>query len=97
LPAAVFAEPRPVQLLSGDGTAITLDARGLLHGQPTLLKAGEDQHQIVGWAGPWSIDERAWDPARHRSASRFQVVDDGGSAWLLVLQGGHWWAEGRYD
>ena len=58
---------------------------------------GEERLAVTGWAGPWAIDERGWDPARHRSASRFQVVDDSGTAWLLVVQGSRWWAEGRYD
>ncbi|MCC6495830.1 MAG: DNA polymerase Y family protein, partial [Propionibacteriaceae bacterium] len=62
-----------------------------------VLRTGEEQRQVVAWAGPWPIDERAWDPARHRAASRFQVVDDSGAAWLLVLQAGRWWAEARYD
>ena len=74
LPATVFSEPRPVQLLAGD-----------------------DRHVVLSWAGPWAIDEHAWDPVRHRSASRFQVVDEAGTAWLLVLQAGRWWAEARYD
>jgi len=97
LPAAVFAEPRPVQLQARDGAAVRLDDRGQLCGQPSVLRVGEERLEVAGWAGPWPIDERAWDPARHRSASRFQVVDDSGTAWLLVLQAGRWWAEARYD
>ncbi|MGV8909226.1 MAG: DNA polymerase Y family protein [Propionicimonas sp.] len=97
LPAAVFSEPRPVQLLTGDDQPVGLDDRGQLRGEPHFLRDGDDRRGVVSWAGPWAIDERAWDPVRHRSASRFQVVDDAGTAWLLVLQGRRWWAEGRYD
>ena len=97
LPAAVFGEPLPVQLLAGDETLVGLDARGQLRGKPSVLCFDQNRRTVLGWAGPWAIDERPWDPARHRSASRFQVVDDAGTAWLLVLQGGRWWAEGRYD
>jgi protein ImuB len=97
LPAVVFPEPRPVQLLSPEGEAVLVDDRGQVRGQPSILCLGEDRRSLVGWAGPWPIDERAWDPARHRNASRFQVVDDSGTAWLLVLQSGRWWAEARYD
>ena len=35
--------------------------------------------------------------AGSRSAHRFQVVDAEQTAWLLVLEQGAWWAEGRYD
>jgi len=97
LPAAVFAEPRPVRLLALDGESVRLDDRGQLCGQPGILGLDDQQLSVVRWAGPWPIDERAWDPARHRSASRFQVVDEAGTAWLLVLQAGRWWAEARYD
>ncbi len=97
LPAAVFAEPRPVQLFAADGRPVAVDDRGLLHGVPTQLRDGDERRTVIGWAGPWPIDERSWDPVRHRRASRFQVVDGAGTGWLLVLQGTHWWAEGRYD
>ncbi len=97
LPTTVFAEPRPVQLLTADGRGVAVDDRGMLHGVPTQLRDGEERRTVIGWAGPWAIDERSWDPVRHRRASRCQVVDGTGTAWLLVLQGVHWWAEGRYD
>ncbi|HEY3546400.1 MAG TPA: DNA polymerase Y family protein [Propionicimonas sp.] len=97
LPAVVFAAPHPVQLLDADGNPVLLDERGHLSGEPGTLRVGEQRLQVAGWAGPWAIEERAWDPMRHRSASRFQLVDDAGTAWLLVLQAGRWWAEARYD
>lgn len=97
LPTTVFAEPRPVQLLTAGGRGVAVDDRGMLHDVPTQLRDGEERRTVIGWAGPWPIDERSWDPVRHRRASRFQVVDGTGTAWLLVLQGSHWWAEGRYD
>lgn len=97
LPTAVFSEPRPLEVITTAGECVKLDERGQLLGQPAELRIGDDRRQVVGWAGPWPIEERAWDPARHRRGSRFQVIDDTGSAWLLVLQGGRWWAEGRYE
>lgn len=97
LPSAVFTEPKPVQLLTRDGHPAVLDDRDQLRDVPTQLRVGDDRRTVIGWAGPWPIDERTWDPARHRRACRFQVVDGAGTAWLLVLQGGRWWAEGRYD
>ncbi|MGC3993181.1 MAG: DNA polymerase Y family protein [Propionicimonas sp.] len=97
LPSSVFTWPRPVQLLTREGTAVGLDDRDQLRGVPTALLLEDERRTVIGWAGPWPIDERSWDPVRHRRASRFQVVDGAGTAWLLVLQAGRWWAEGRYD
>lgn len=97
LPASVFTEPRPVQVLAADGSPVTLDERVRLSGPPAVLRDGDARLRVLNWAGPWPVDERAWDPARHRCASRFQVVDEAGTGWLLVLQGARWWAEARYD
>ncbi|MFT4110269.1 DNA polymerase Y family protein [Propionicimonas sp.] len=97
LPSAVFTLPRPAQLLTRDGAPVGLDDRDQLRGVPTALLLEGERRTVIGWAGPWPIDERSWDPVRHRRASRFQVVDGTGTAWLLVLQAGRWWAEGRYD
>lgn len=97
LPASVFPSPMPVQLLGADGGTITVNGRGLPSTPPcTLVSEGSSRH-VVDWAGPWPIDERAWDLDRHRRACRFQVVDDTRTAWLLVLEQGRWAAEGRYD
>jgi protein ImuB len=52
---------------------------------------------VVGWAGPWPIDERWWDPQQARRRARFQVALSDGSAHLLTLEGGRWWIEATYD
>ena len=98
LPAAVFPVPRAVDVLSAGGTRVGVDDRGTLSASPAVLLDDDERRRITGWAGPWPIDERTWDPVRHRRACRFQVVDAAHGAWLLVLDdGGEWWAEGRYD
>lgn len=97
LPTTVFPEPRPVRLQAADGREVAVDDRGTLRGVPTALHVGDERRTVIGWAGPWPIDERTWDPGRHRSGCRCQVVDGAGTAWLLVRGGDEWWAEGRYD
>ena len=52
---------------------------------------------VVGWAGPWPIDELWWDAAGARHVARFQLVGGDGSAWLMVVEDGQWWSEARYD
>jgi protein ImuB len=97
LPATVFAEPYPVALLTHTGTPVALNPRGALVGDPVTFAASGTTQPVIGWAGPWPVDERFWDDARHRRAARFQVVAGDGSAWLLLLDEHGWWAEGRYD
>jgi protein ImuB len=108
-PATVFPRGHPVHVFSADSRPVTVDERGTLSGAPTEFSAGSTSQlrRVTAWAGPWIVDERWWDPATSRRASRFQVVDDSGVAWLLVFeeQKGSgdaaatpcWIAEARYD
>ncbi|MBU4187211.1 MAG: DNA polymerase Y family protein [Actinobacteria bacterium] len=96
-PATVFPEPLAVQLVAADGVQIRVDERGALSGVPVAFSAGSQHGRLIGWAGPWPVSERAWDAQRQRGAHRFQVVDEFGVAWLLLLNGRGWWAEARYD
>lgn len=98
LPATVFPIPRRVDVLDADGVRVKVDDRLLLTGAPAELVVGNARLRTAGWAGPWPVAERSWDPDRQRAGCRFQVADDTGGAWLLVLKpDGGWWAEGRYD
>ncbi len=105
VPATVFPAPRPVLVQGPDGETVRVDERGRVSAPPTMLAIAEAARdsaaapvrQVAGWAGPWPVQERWWDPKQRRSLHRFQVVDDSGTAWLLVLRRGSWWAEARYD
>ncbi|MEO7373841.1 MAG: DNA polymerase Y family protein [Terrimesophilobacter sp.] len=97
-PSTVFETPRPVHVLTADGTAVRVDGRGTLSAPPAQFSdAGAQARRVSAWAGPWPIDERWWDAASARRANRFQLVDEEGTGWLLVLEGESWWAEARYD
>ena len=97
-PARVFAEPHPAVVLDEHRRTVTLTPRGLLSAPPALIGVdGAAPLVIEAWAGPWPIDELWWDPARARQVARFQVVGVDGSAWLMVVEDGLWWAEARYD
>lgn len=97
LPATVFPDLLPVKLDAASGAPVTVDERGQLDGVPATLNAGAIRRRVLGWAGPWPITERAWDAQRQRQANRFQVVDETGTAWLLLLDAQGWWAEACYD
>lgn len=97
LPSTVFPEPVPVILTAADGGAVRVSERGRLSSAPGRLLVEGRRREIASWAGPWPVSERGWDPRRTRSADRFQVVADDGTAWLLLLNADGWWAEARYD
>jgi protein ImuB len=110
-PAIVHQPPRPVQLRDAAGREVAVTGRGLLRSPPTSLCIGTGTGtgtdtvtgagtgpavELVGWAGPWIVDERWWDPTTRRRAARLQVQGLTG-AWLVVREHGSWWLEATYD
>jgi protein ImuB len=77
---------------------VGVTSRSLLTAVPVRLSIDRGAWaDIVTWSGPWTFDERWWDPeTRHRSA-RFQMVLDTGAAHLVTLERGRWWIEATYD
>ncbi|MGK5684607.1 hypothetical protein [Actinoplanes sp. URMC 104] len=97
-PALVPARPLPAVVLDREGRAVGVSARLELTGDPAALVIERAEPVgIGGWAGPWPVDERWWDPAESRRRARFQVVLTDGRAFLLSLAGGHWAVEAIYD
>ncbi len=106
-PATVLAEPRPVEVVDDGGVPVTVSGRGVLSGRPALLRplAGSEvagwrrgrPRRITAWAGPWPVEERWWEPDRHRRLARFQVVTDDGRAHLVVAEHRRWWISATYD
>jgi protein ImuB len=100
VPATVFAQRMAVVVRGARGEQLSVNERGVLSGHPALFSptgTRGDARQVVSWAGPWPVRERWWDAAAKRSLHRFQLVDATGAAWLLLLDGDDWVAEGRYD
>ncbi|PZU39061.1 MAG: nucleotidyltransferase [Microbacterium sp.] len=96
-PTTVFFPQPEMRVTSADGAAVTVDERGRLSAAPAAIAGTGIHRAVAGWAGPWGVREREWDPERRREAHRVQIVDDTQVAWLLVLEGDTWRAEGRYD
>jgi protein ImuB len=100
VPATVFTQRMAVVVRGARGESLSVNERGVLNGHPALFSptgVRGDARQVVSWAGPWPVRERWWDAAATRSLHRFQLVDATGAAWLLLLDGEDWVAEGRYD
>ncbi len=97
-PTVVYQDPIEVSLRDGTGQPVEVSGRGRLSSPPSRLFLGPGREQAVtGWAGPWPVDERWWDPSHHRRSARMQVVLGDGSAHVLVLERGRWSVEASYD
>ncbi len=96
-PAIVHAPREEVEVLDAEGRRVVVDGRCVVRSDPTHLVLAGRRRVIVGWAGPWPLEERWWDTAGRRRQARFQMVLDDGTAHLVVVEGGGWWLEASYD
>ncbi|HRA35026.1 MAG TPA: DNA polymerase Y family protein, partial [Acidimicrobiales bacterium] len=97
-PASVLADPEPVEVVDAGGRPVGVTGRAEVTAPPArLTRPGRRPQSLTGWAGPWPVEERWWDPARHRRRARFQLVDDTGTAHLVAVEAGRWWLEAVYD
>jgi protein ImuB len=96
-PAAVPAEPVPVEVRAADGTVVAVDGRGTVGAAPATLVVAGRSVGVEAWAGPWPADERWWDPHARRRRARLQLRTADGRAVLVFVEGGRWWLEAVYD
>jgi protein ImuB len=100
-PATVFSapwcEPLPAEVLDGGGSPVGVTARAVLTAAPhQIAVAGQPPRAVLGWAGPWPVEERWWEPGGGRRRARLQVVLEA-TALLLTCENGRWCVEGVYD
>ncbi|GAB2965410.1 DNA polymerase Y family protein [Micromonospora polyrhachis] len=97
-PAVVLPVPLPAAVHDSTGQLVGVTARLEVSAAPARLTVGTTAAvEIVGWTGPWPVDERWWAPAEARRAARFQVSLADGGALLLCLAAGQWTVEAIYD
>ena len=94
---AWVARSGPIEVVDTDSQPVVVTARGLLSAPPAKMVIGDQVTDVASWAGPWPMEERWWDPSRHRRQARFQMVTTDGVARLLVVEGGRWWVVSTYD
>jgi protein ImuB len=93
----------PVELVDADGNPVRVTARGLFSTDPSRRVAGKKGRdgRLAWWAGPWSVDERWWDPQRAKAGrtARAQVLLDTepAQALLLCYRQRRWYLEGIYE
>jgi protein ImuB len=104
MPSIVHTPPLPADVRNEEGWPVKVSGRGELSAPPARVSVARSvmgslgsSSPITGWAGPWPIEERWWDPAAARRRARLQVVTNTGRAYLLLLEGGDWWVEATYD
>jgi protein ImuB len=96
-PACVFSEPRAAEVTDDGGQPVTVSGRCVVSGIPAALTVGGDApREVTGWAGPWPLTERWWEPDEVSRRARFQLVTDDGRAWLAAVRDGRWQIEGGY-
>jgi len=96
-PGLVFPAARAADVTDDKGNLVTVSGRCALSGPPARLTVpGEPPRRVTGWAGPWPLSERWWDPPAARRRARFQLATDDGRAWLAVVEGGRWLVEAGY-
>ena len=96
-PGVVYPAAREAEVTDEAGRAVTVSGRCAVSAAPARLAVrGEPPQRITGWAGPWPLSERWWDPAAARRRARFQLVTGDGRAWLAVVQDGRWLIEAGY-
>ncbi|WP_433343576.1 DNA polymerase Y family protein [Micromonospora sp. CA-111912] len=97
-PAVVLPEPLAATVYDAVGEPVGVSARLQVSAAPARLVVGTARPvDIVGWAGPWPVDERWWAPAEARRRARFQVCLADGAALLLAVEAGQWLVEAIYD
>jgi protein ImuB len=96
-PATVYVEPVPAEVLDADGRIVRVGGRLELSAVPAKIRIAGEEQAIVGWAGPWPVDERWWAEGESWRAARFQLQLADDRAYSAVLQNGAWFMEALYD
>jgi len=97
-PALVYQEPLGVEVLDDGGRSVVVSGRHEMSGEPRYVVINGAKLIVASWAGPWPVEERWWDPQRHRRAVRMHVVvgEEPPVALVLTLEQGSWCATARY-
>lgn len=96
-PAVVPAEREPAEVVDAAGAPVAVSGRGLATAAPARVAWSGGILEVAGWAGPWPVEERWWDPAAATRLARIQVTGRCGTALLLVCDQAQWWLEATYD
>lgn len=95
-PSVLTGETSVIDVLDYENRRVNLDERMMLSAEPAVVVIDGRQYDISGWAGPWPIHERWWEPGS-TLVHRFQILTDDSQAWLLLYKTEKWYLEAHYD
>ncbi|MXV89300.1 MAG: DNA polymerase Y family protein [Acidimicrobiia bacterium] len=96
-PARLLVVPWPAEVHDAAGDAVRVTGRGSVSAPPARLTVGGRSSAVVAWGGPWSTEERWWDPGCRRRRARLQLLTGDGLACLAVLERGRWQVTAVWD
>ena len=95
-PAIVHEPPLAAEVLDAGGHPVAVSGRGAPSAAPVRVRVSGRDEEVAAWAGPWTVEERWWDAARHRRLARFQLLTASGRAYVAVLERQQWWLAAEY-
>ncbi|WP_330185522.1 DNA polymerase Y family protein [Nocardia sp. NBC_01503] len=96
-PTVVWASRPEVRLEAADGTPVWVTDRGLFTADPANLHWGRRSWTLIGWAGPWPLDDRWWTHQQGFAARAQVLLDTDHRALLLLGYDRTWHVEGLYE
>lgn len=100
-PATVPAETVRAAVVDVDGADVGVTGGYELTAPPHRFVVNGSPRNVLGWAGPWPVDEHWWDHAAAHRSARLQVLGESSDgeeqAFLLIRTSGRWAVEGMYD
>lgn len=98
LPIAVLPQAKKLEVVDSDGHLVGVSGRGYIEKDPAYFKSEcLGSHLIIGWGGPWFLDERWWDSVKNIRQARFQFLLENDTSHLCVIENGQWWLEASYE
>jgi protein ImuB len=95
-PACVLEVPLACAVVDEQGRPVRVSGRGLISAPPQTLVLDHQRFALAGWAGPWPLQERWWEPDGGRRRARFQLLTEQGDAYLVGLEQGCWTVDAVY-
>lgn len=91
-PTVIHAHPLAIEVVDDAGVVVGVSGRGAVLGTPRRVRLPNgDRRPVTGWAGPWPVEQRWWDPDRARRLARFQLLLDDGSLIEAAVEQQQWW------
>jgi protein ImuB len=101
-PTVRIEPPLRVEVVDQRGGAVMVNGRHFVTSLPHRVLVNGHTWGIVRWWGPWPVEERWWDPVRHRRMVRLQCIvapqqqETQQETWLMNLEQRSWWLVGTY-